>query len=128
MFRIMANHQKISQRIVEGNLIGKHSWIIVMAEGAGSAVDVASHITQMSGLETRAVVLGHVQRGGRPTAVSREMALRLGRAAVECLLKGEQDKAVAIKCDEIYTVDLAHAIKKKELKVAQWHDLIKVLS
>ncbi|KPK96765.1 MAG: 6-phosphofructokinase [Omnitrophica WOR_2 bacterium SM23_72] len=120
--------EKISDSIVEGNIRGKLSWIIVMAEGAGSAVEVASRITQITDLETRAVVLGHVQRGGRPSAVSREMALRLGCAAVERLLKGEQDKAVAIQCGDIYTVDLAHAIKKKELNVALWHDLIRVLT
>ncbi|MFH0826628.1 MAG: 6-phosphofructokinase [Candidatus Omnitrophota bacterium] len=120
--------EKTCHSIVEGNIRGKLSWIIVMAEGAGSAVEVASRITQMTDLETRAVVLGHIQRGGRPSAVSREMALRLGCAAVECLLKGEQDKAVAIRCHEICTVELAHAIKKKEFNVAQWLDLIKVLT
>lgn len=120
--------EKVSHRIVEGNIRGKLSWIIVMAEGAGSAVDVASRITQMTDLETRAVVLGHIQRGGRPSAASREMALKLGCAAVEYLLKGEQDKAVAIRCNELYTVELAQAIKRKELNVAQWYDLIKVLT
>jgi len=119
---------KICDSIVEGNIRGKLSWIIVMAEGAGSAVEVARRITQMTDLETRAVVLGHIQRGGRPSAASREMALRLGCAAVECLLKGEQDKAVALRCDKICTVELAHAIMKKELNVAAWHDLIRVLT
>jgi len=50
--------------IVEGNLRGKMSWIIVVAEGAGRADDVARKITDMTSLETRVVVLGHVQRGG----------------------------------------------------------------
>ena len=50
--------------IVEGNLRGKMSWIIVVAEGAGKADDVARKITDMTSLETRVVVLGHVQRGG----------------------------------------------------------------
>ncbi len=119
---------KICHGIVEGNMRGKLSWIIVIAEGAGSAMDLASRITQMTDLETRAVVLGHIQRGGRPSAASREMALKLGCAAVECLLKGEQDKAVAIRRNEVYTVELACAIKRKELNVNQWLDLIKVLT
>jgi len=118
----------ICHNIVNGNLRGKISWIIVVAEGAGSAAEIAKKISQITSLETRAVILGHIQRGGRPTAASREMALNLGCAAVEFLLKGEQDKAVAIRCGEIYTVDLAYAITNKELKVDKWYDLIKVLT
>ena len=99
--------------IVNGNLRGKISWIIVVAEGAGSAAEISKNITQMTGLETRPVVLGHIQRGGRPTAASRDLALNLGCAAVDCLLKGMQDIAVAARCGENYTVDLAQAGQKK---------------
>ncbi|MDD5729732.1 MAG: 6-phosphofructokinase [Candidatus Omnitrophica bacterium] len=120
--------EDICHAIVEGNLRGKMSWIIVVAEGAASAVDIAKKITQLSGLETRAVVLGHVQRGGRPTAFSRTMALRLGKAAVDCLLEGKIDKAVSCKNGEIVLVDFEQAIKKKELNVEVFCDLIKVLT
>jgi len=114
--------------IVNGNIRGKISWIIVVAEGAGSAADIAKKITEMTSLETRPVVLGHIQRGGRPTAVSRETALNLGCAAVDCLLRGEQDKAVALSCGKICTVELEQAIKKKELEVKQLYNLIKILT
>ncbi len=118
----------ICHDIVEGNLRGKISWIIVVAEGAGSAFDIAKKITEMTDLETRAVVLGHVQRGGRPTAVSRDLALNFGKAAVDCLLKGETDKAVGLYCGKIVTVALESAIKKKELKIENLYNLIKVLT
>jgi 6-phosphofructokinase 1 len=114
--------------IVEGNLRGKLSWIIVVAEGAASAADIARRITEMTSLETRPVVLGHIQRGGRPTAASRELALNFGCQAVEFLLRGQTDKAVAMNNGEITTVDLGFAITKKKLEVDRLYNLIKVLT
>ncbi len=114
--------------IVEGNLRGKVSWIIVVAEGAGSAVDIAKKINEITTLETRPVVLGHVQRGGRPTAVSRDLALNLGKVAVESLLSGKTDKAVGLVAGKIALVDFETAIKKKEYNVDNMFNLIKVLT
>lgn len=118
----------ICHDIVGGNLRGKISWIIVVAEGAGSAVDIAKEITETTTLETRAVVLGHIQRGGRPTAASRQLALRLGQEAVSRLLKGEKDKAVALDNHKIITVDFETAVKKKEIKLEEIYNLIKILT
>ena len=120
--------EKICHDIVEGNLRGKLSWIIVVAEGAASAYDVAKKINEITGLETRSVVLGHIQRGGRPTAFSRELALRLGCAAVECILKGEIDKAVSLHNGRIVTVEFETAIQKKELEVDSFYHLIRILT
>ena len=120
--------EAICHDIVEGNLRGKISWIIVVAEGAGSAFDIAKKITQMTSLETRPVVLGHIQRGGRPTAASRDLALHLGQEAVDSLLRGEKDLAVSLCGNKITTVDFKVAIQKKELKFDTWYNLIKVLT
>ncbi len=114
--------------IVQGNLKGKISWIIVVAEGAGSAADIAKKINEITSLETRAVVLGHVQRGGRPTAFSRDLALRLGQEAVERLLKGEAGRAVGISCNKVVSVDFETAIQKKEWNVDGMYNLIKILT
>jgi 6-phosphofructokinase 1 len=114
--------------IVHGNLVGKMSWIVVVAEGAGKADDVARQITDMTGLETRTVVLGHVQRGGRPTAASRDLALNLGKAAVDCLVGGKMDIALGLAGGKIVEVDFETAIKKKELKVDNFYKLIKALT
>lgn len=122
------NLEDICHSIVEGNLRGKISWIIIVAEGAGSAPEIAGKITQMTGLETRAVVLGHIQRGGRPTASSRILALRFGQAAVDCLLRGESDKAVGMREGKIVTVDLEFAIEKKKIEVDSLYNLIKILT
>lgn len=118
----------ICHDIVHGNLVGKMSWIIVLAEGAGKADDIARQITDMTGLETRVVVLGHVQRGGSPTAVSRDMALNLGKAAIDCLLAGKTDIAVGLTTGKIIEVNFETAIKKKELKVENFYNLIKTLT
>ena len=114
--------------IVHGNMIGKVSWIIVVAEGAGHAEDIARKITEITTLETRAITLGHIQRGGRPTAFSRDLALHLGKAAVDLLIKGEKDKAVGLAKGSIISVDFATAIKKKELNVENSYAFIKTLS
>lgn len=120
--------EAICRDIKEGNARGKISWIIIVAEGAGRAHDLAKKITEMTTFETRAVVLGHVQRGGRPTAFSRDLALNLGKAAVDCLLRGEVDKAVGLYCSKITTIDLETATKKKDLKIAHLYSLVKDLS
>lgn len=120
--------EKTCHDIVQGNLRGKMSWIIVLAEGAGSAQNICDQITEMTSLETRPVVLGHVQRGGRPTSASRNLAIQLGEAAVDCLLRGETDKAVGTYNCSLVTVDFETAIKKKEWDVEGMYNLIKVLT
>ena len=122
------NLEAICHDIVHGNLVGKMSWIIVVAEGAGKAEDVARQITDMTGLETRTVVLGHVQRGGRPTAVSRDIALNLGKIAVDCLIAGKTDIAVGLAYGKIVEVAFEVAIQKKELKIENLYRLIKTLT
>lgn len=120
--------EQMCHNIVEGNIRGKISWIIVVAEGAGSATEIAKKITEMTGLETRPVVLGHIQRGGRPTAFSRTLGLRLGQAAVDCLLRGETDKAVGMSNGKIVTIDLELATTKKEIEIDSLYNLIRILT
>ena len=119
---------EICRDIKEGNSKGKLSWIIVVAEGAGSAVDIAKKISEIGHVETRAVVVGHVQRGGRPTAISRDLALRLGQEAVSALLRGETDKAVGIHESKVMTIDFETAIQQKAWKVDNIYNLVKGLS
>jgi len=114
--------------IVDGNIRGKISWIIITAEGAMKAHDLANKITECTDLETRVVVLGHVQRGGAPTAHDRNLASRLGVAAVELLLKGESDKAVGLVADKLNVVSFEEAVKPKPIKVDELYKLIKILT
>lgn len=118
----------VCREITEGYIKGKASWIIIVAEGAIPAHELAKRITDGTDLETRVVVLGHVQRGGRPTAEDRILGGRLGAAAVGLLAKGESGKAVGVKCDRVHVVDLEEAVKPYRLDVEEDLALIKVLT
>jgi 6-phosphofructokinase 1 len=120
--------EEICHDIVNGNIRGKVSWIIVVAEGAGKAVDIAAQINEITTLETRPVVLGHIQRGGRPTAFSRDLALRLGTAATEQLLAGVRGAVVGYRNGALVQVPFEQAIQKKPLDVDTWYNLIKKLT
>lgn len=118
----------ICRDISEGNKKGKASWIIIVAEGKAKADDVASLISSKLGLETRVAVLGHIQRGGRPTAVDRIMASRLGNYAVEVLKNGGSDCCVTVSDNDLRAIPLAVAIQKKQIDVESCYSLIKLLT
>lgn len=118
----------VCQEITEGYIRGKASWIIVVAEGAGHANDLAARIQEITDLETRAVVLGHVQRGGRPTAEDRILGSRLGTAAVNLLIKGESGKAVGVICDKVNAVDFSVACAPCACQFKEDLNLIGVLT
>jgi 6-phosphofructokinase 1 len=122
------NLESICHDIVEGNLRGKASWIIVIAEGAGSAEDLAKKIHEMTDLETRAVVLGHIQRGGRPTAISRRLAILFAKEAVDALLRGETDKAVGLTEGKIVLVDFSYAIQEKKWDPEGLYKMVRILT
>lgn len=120
--------QKMCHDMVEGNLRGKISWIVVVAEGAAKAEDIAGQITDLTSLETKVAVLGHIQRGGSPTAKDRNLASILGTEAVNLLFHGQSCKAVGMISEDINIVDLEFAVTKKELKTDNAYQLIRVLT
>lgn len=122
------DYDSLYQNILQGNKLGKISWMIVVAEGAAKAPDVAATIKKMTGLETRFVVLGHVQRGGTPVGADRILATRLGSRAVQMLMQGVYGKAVGIWGDEINVVDLPKACKRENKDIDEYLNLIKLLT
>jgi 6-phosphofructokinase 1 len=100
---------KICQRLVESHRLGKRSAIVVMAEGAGDSTDVARAVRERAGFDVRLTRLGHVQRGGHPTAQSRLLACEMGAASVEFLLDGKKKHMTGIQGDRIVPVDLEYA-------------------
>lgn len=125
------NIEDMCDEIREGRRKGKISWIIIVSEGVGSAKDVADLIHENTSFEVRGITLGHVQRGGSPTAADRTLGLRLGEAAVKALLKGETDKMVGIVCDEVVLTDFEKACEKCPKKQAldkELYRLTRVLS
>lgn len=121
-------YSKMYEEIKKGNTKGKISWIIIVAEGKAKADDVADKITDKTGLETRVTVLGHIQRGGRPTAKDRILGARLGNHAVKKLNDGFTDQCVAIKNNEMTTIPLKKAILPKKTDPRQFYSLIKILT
>jgi 6-phosphofructokinase 1 len=118
----------ISNEIRAGNAQGKVSWILIVAEGMAKAEDVAAAISLNTGLETRIAVLGHVQRGGRPTAIDRLLAAKLGHRTVLTLAEGGSDVCVSLKDDKPVLIPLATAIRPKKMEIGADYDLLKVLS
>lgn len=119
---------EICHDIVNGNIRGKVSWIIIVAEGAGKAEELGKKIKETTDLEVRVVVLGHIQRGGTPTARDRILAARLGTTAVDLVLKGEFGKTLGAGNDNLNIVDIEFAIKKKEIDYQSLYRLIRILT
>lgn len=111
-------------RLKRGLERGKQSYIIVVAEGAARSYDVASFITEQTGRETRVVVLGHVQRGGSPTATDRLKASRMGELAVEALLAGQSGKMIASDGDRLVLKPLSG---NAETDLALFQELVKLV-
>jgi 6-phosphofructokinase 1 len=122
------DYQALCRHIVEGNKKGKLSWMIIVAEGAAKAPEVAKTIALMTGLETRFVVLGHVQRGGVPVGADRILATRLGAKAVDLLVEGVSGKAVGVLQGEINVVGIAAACKREVSHIEEYCRLIKFLT
>jgi len=122
---------RICKEIKKGREKGKVSWIIVVAEGAGKAPDVVKDIKKKTGFSSRAVVLGHIQRGGTPAAVDRILASVLGAAAVEALTAGKTDSMVGVVSNEPKTTPYEIAIKedRKNVRTDQrLYNLTKILA
>jgi phosphofructokinase-like protein len=119
----------IARKVRERDELGRRFSIVVIAEGAvpaggepsyadetgrygGIADQLSAEIEQLTGKETRSLVLGHIQRGGTPIAYDRNLALRFGAAAVRCIDEGQMGTMVALQGSEIRPVPLAAAVKE----------------
>ena len=96
--------------ILEGKKAGKMHNLVLLAEGVGGASELAKYIEDKTGIETRATVLGHIQRGGAPSAFDRVLASRMGSKAIELLMEGKTSKVVGIKNNQIFDQDIDEAL------------------
>lgn len=104
----------ILDRIAETSKTGKKHFIIIVAEGVGGVEEIAKRIEEATGIESRATILGHVQRGGSPTVRDRVLASELGYHAVQLLKQGKSNRVVAIKGGSITHYDIEEALKMKK--------------
>ncbi|MBE7035194.1 MAG: 6-phosphofructokinase [Ruminococcaceae bacterium] len=100
----------ILQRIIDGKKRGKENNLFVVAEGVGGSVEMARRIEEATGIETRAAILGHIQRGGSPTVNDRMLASRFGIHAVELLYQDKGNRVVAIKDNVIVDYDILEGL------------------
>ena len=98
-------------RIREFQKTGKKHFIVIVAEGVGGTAEIAKKIETETGVESRATILGHVQRGGSPTARDRIMASQMGSRAVDLLTQGIGNRVIGIRDNKIVDFDIFEALK-----------------
>jgi len=118
----------IIKPIIDGKKRGKENNLIVVAEGVGGSVEMAEHIEKVTGIETRATVLGHIQRGGSPTVNDRMLASRMGIHAVKLLKQGIGNRIVAIKNNDIVDYDILEGLDMKKMMPGDIMNMAKILS
>ena len=94
----------VISRIYEQKDTGKKHFIVIVAEGVGGVQEISHYIQHRTGIETRATILGHVQRGGSPTLMDRLMATSMGVSAVHLLANGVGNRVVAYKNGDIVPI------------------------
>ncbi|MFQ6095374.1 MAG: 6-phosphofructokinase [Candidatus Bathyarchaeia archaeon] len=119
---------EICQRLKQARREGKTSEIIVMAEGAGDSSEIVKCIAERTGYQVRLTVLGYIQRGGIPTALSRSLASQFGNEAVRLLLDGRDQRMVGVRDGKITSVELEYVCKTEKKLDLKLYQLAKVLS
>ena len=104
------DEQALVNHIIEGKKKGKQHHIIINAEGIGHSASMAKRIEAATGIETRATILGHMQRGGSPTCKDRVYASTMGALAVDLLCKGASNRVVGYRHGEFVDFDIDEAL------------------
>ena len=106
--------EAVCEKIKRTRETGKHHFIVVVSEGVGNAAEIAKDIEHYTGVESRATILGHVQRGGSPTIRDRVAASELGYYAVQNLFEGKVNRVVGIQNNKIVDYDIQEALSMKK--------------
>lgn len=113
----------IAKKMLEAKANGKQNFVIVVSEGIGNANEIAKIIEEKTHIESRATILGHVQRGGSPTVRDRVLAAELGHYAVGLLEQGIGNRVVGIQKDEIVDFDIQEALSMKKAYETELHKI-----
>ncbi|MHC1683941.1 MAG: 6-phosphofructokinase [Clostridiaceae bacterium] len=120
--------EKLCKSILESKRRGSIHNLIVVAEGVGGTDKIAKKVEEVTGIETRATKLGHIQRGGSPTAFDRLLSSRMGYKAVELLLEGKTSRVVGIKNNKIFDQDIVEALAVPRTFDEELYKIAEVLS
>jgi len=121
-------NKDVLKPIIAAKNRGKTHYIVIVAEGVGGAFELAKKIEEKTGIEARATVLGHVQRGGSPSVVDRVMASKMGTRAVELLKDGKTNRIVGLKDSKVVDYEINEALDMKKSIDEYEYDLVRVLS
>ncbi|CDM67740.1 6-phosphofructokinase [Clostridium bornimense] len=122
------NEEEICKNILQGKVKGKLHSLIIMAEGVGGTDELANKIEEVTGIETRATKLGHIQRGGSPSAFDRVLASRMGYKAVELLCQGKTSKVLGMKNGKIFDMDINEALEVPRSFDEELYTISKIIS
>lgn len=118
---------EIAKKMLEGKNRGKRHHIILVAEGAGEAHQVARDLQKLTGIETRVTILGYIQRGGSPGPADRIMATSMGVVAVESLLENKS-VAIGIRGGRIFSEPIGTALRTKNKFNRKLYETMKMVS
>lgn len=122
------DEEALIQDILENKKRGKKNYIIINAEGVGDSINMAKKIEEATGIETRATILGHMQRGGSPTCKDRVYASTMGAIAVELLCSGKSNRVVGYKNGTFVDYDIEEALAMKKEIPAHQYEISKILA
>lgn len=118
----------VISRIIETQQTGKQHFIVVVAEGVGGTQDLANYIEKRLGIESRATILGHVQRGGNPSLRDRVIASEMGYKAVELLNDNIGNRVIAVQNGKIVDFDITEALNMPRVFDKHLFDIAKTIS
>ena len=122
------DEKALIEDILENKKRGKKNYIIINAEGVGDSINMAKRIEDATGIETRATILGHMQRGGSPTCKDRVYASTMGAMAVDLLCQGKTNRVVGYKNGQFTDFDIEEALAMKKTIPAYQYDVAKTLA
>ena len=108
------NYDMLIEQIKKNRKSGMTHQIIINAEGIGHSYGLAKEIEKATGIETRATILGHLQRGGSPTARDRVTASIMGAYAVDMIDQGKQNRLIGYKNGHVYDIDIEEAFEMQK--------------
>jgi 6-phosphofructokinase 1 len=108
------NYDELADKLLKRRMAGKVNSVILVAEGAASAYSVSRQLKYRTGYEIRISILGHIQRGGTPTAFDRILAARLGAYSVDVLLQGHSGTMVGVQGNDLVYLPLDDILAKKK--------------
>lgn len=120
--------QDVIEKIRLSRLRGKTHYMIVVAEGAASAFDIGNRIKETIALDPRVTVLGHIQRGGTPSARDRVMATRMGHHAVQVLAEGRSNRLICTVRGILRDVDLSEGLAMKKTLSEQQYEVLEAMT